>query len=204
MAEAAPRRYMPTLAMAAEILEDQGWPCHLVVPEPDRIYLGARLYAGQKDLSPDILYLLTEETAGIFPVDRYSFVSVVSVSGAANHILCPGRDAAAVMALLAELFNRFREQEAAMDRLVMASGSLDELCQLGQELGGCPVCIHDDWFIIIANKRLRFQSTIFIKFFLYSVLSSNKFSRFAILIIVFFSNCRSLNIIFINNYRLSI
>ena len=40
-----------------------------------------------------------------------------------------------------------------MDRLVMASGSLDELCQLGQELGGCPVCIHDDWFIIIAMSR---------------------------------------------------
>ena len=153
MASAELRRYLPSIAMAAEEFEALGWPCHVTAPEPDRAYRGARLYSGQKELDEDVLYLLTEETADSFPVDRYAFVSVVSVAGSANHILVPGRDGVRVLEVLTELFGRYREQEAAMDRLVMTSGSLDELCQLGEDLSGCPVCIHDDWFIIVAMSR---------------------------------------------------
>ena len=143
-------RYLPTMGMLAEEFDRKGWNHRLTEPDPAHIYRGVALYTGQRPLQRDLVYLLPEGAGKEFPTDEFAFVAVESVAGKANHILCPLRKKEEVLALLLETFDRYREQEARMDRLVMSGGSLDALCALGEELGGNPVCIHDDWFIIIA------------------------------------------------------
>lgn len=144
----APLRLLPTLPMIEDDLRRSGWDCALHCARPERSYRGIRLYHGQ-ELQQDVLYLLhPEETR--FPVDEYAFLSSVPRAGRGDHLICPGLTDAEIMDGVLEIFSRFREWEDAIDLLSYRNSSLQELCELGAKLLGNPVCIHDDWFIMVA------------------------------------------------------
>lgn len=143
-------RLIPTADMVARELEDNGISCQLHVPHPELSYRAFFPYTGQPRLEPDILYLVMPEYEHSFPRDGFSCVCTRNLATRENRICCPGRTHGELMQRLGELYCRLADQEARLNQLVFSGGSLDELCQLGQELTGCPVCIHDDWFILIA------------------------------------------------------
>lgn len=142
----------PTLDMIAEELEDALWECQRSTPLPDQTYRGVLPYTGQSRLDPGILYLVKPEQGSAFP-EGYSCVSSRRVSGWGNRLCFPGKSEDAILQQLLELFCRLRDQEAQLNRLVFSGGSLEELCRLGQSLTGKAVCIHDDWFLLIAMSE---------------------------------------------------
>lgn len=145
----APLRLLPTLPMIEDALRRSGWVCRMHCHQPDRSYRGIRLYHGQTDLQSDVLYLIhPEETR--FPLDDYAYLSTVPRGGGADHLLCPACDHAQIMDRVLEIFSQFREWEDAIELLLYRNSSLQELCELGAKLLGNPVCIHDDWFIMVA------------------------------------------------------
>lgn len=143
-------RLNPTMDMVAEELEDGHWECQRIIPFPEKKYRGVLPYTGQARLDEHILYLVGPELAERFPGGEYSCVSTRRVPGQGNRLCCPGRTDQQLLQSLLELFCRLQEQEAQFNQLVFSGGSLDALCQLGQELTGNAVCIHDDWFVMIA------------------------------------------------------
>ena len=67
-------------------------------------------------------------------------------------ILCPGVAQADVLDALIEIFRRFQAQERQLDELVYRNAGLRELCEAGAALLDNPICIHDDWFVMIARS----------------------------------------------------
>lgn len=151
-----PLRLLPTLPMIVDDLTRSGWSCQLHCARPDRSYRGIRLYHGQQELHEDVLYLLHPEEDR-FPVDDYAFLSTVPRSGRADRLICPGHSDAEIMDGVQEVFSRFREWEDAIELLVYRGSGLQELCELGAELLENPVCIHDDWFIMVAMSAATAQ-----------------------------------------------
>ena len=145
-------RLLPTMETVEEAFSLAGWKLSAHIPHPDRSYSGVRLFIGQQLLQEDVLYILRPEE-GCFPADRFSYICTTSLSGAANHLCCPDAGAEEVLDFLLELFSRYREQEAQIDRLTYGNAGLQELCQLGECLLENPVCIHDDWFIVIGMSQ---------------------------------------------------
>lgn len=143
-------RLNPTMDMVAEELEDGHWECQRSIPFPEKKYRGVLPYTGQPRLDESILYLVGPELAERFPADEHSCVSSRRIPGRGNRLCCPGQTDEQILQRLLELFCRLQEQEAQLNQLVFSGGSLDALCQLGQELTGNAVCIHDDWFVMIA------------------------------------------------------
>ena len=145
----APLRLLPTLPMIADALQRSGQACTLSCQQTGQSYRGIRLYHGQPELRADVLYLLhPEETR--FPQDYYAYLSTVPRDGGADHLICPDCSDAQIMDRVLEIFSQFREWEDAIDLLVYRGSGLQELCELGAKLLENPVCIHDDWFIMVA------------------------------------------------------
>lgn len=142
----------PTLDMIAGELERSGWECQCATPFPDQSYRLVLPYTGQSPLDPGILYFVQPEQAEAFP-EGYGCVSARPVPGRGNRLRCPGKGGEAILQRLLELFCRLRDQEAQLNRLVFSGGSLEELCRLGQALTGKALCIHDDWFIVVAMSE---------------------------------------------------
>ena len=144
-----PLQLLPTLPMLAESLQEAGWPCEMNLSEETRHYRGIRLYHPRQPLHKDVLYLLRPGEDS-FPVDSYSYLSSVPRPGRANHLLVPEHPDEEILDQLLEIFSQFQAWEDAVDRLLYRNASLQELCDLGAELLGNPVCIHDDWFVMMA------------------------------------------------------
>lgn len=142
-----PLRLMPTMPMLAEFLRQCAWNCEAVITDESQIYRGIRLYHHQT-LQKDVVYLLRPEETD-FPFDSYSYLSAVSHGGKANHLVVPQRQDAEIMDQLLEVFSQFQSWENAIDLLVYRNANLQELCELGAELLENPVCIHDDWFVMM-------------------------------------------------------
>lgn len=145
-------RLLPTMPMIVEAFLEAGWECCGEVKNTQQVYRGIRLYHGQTELQPDVLYLLRPEETR-FPVNDYSYLSAVPISGAANHFICPGRADEMILDFVLELFSEFQQKEQMIDQLTYRKQGLQELCQLGASLLENPVCIHDDWFMMIAMSR---------------------------------------------------
>lgn len=149
MDTARPLQLLPALPMIAEELEKYGWVCHMTLADPDQRYRGVRLYHRKQILQKDVLYLLRPTEEG-FPFDEFSYVSTADHSGKANHLVCPVFPDEEVLDQLLEIFARYRTWEEAMDLLLYRNASLQELCELGAQILENPVCIHDDWFVMMA------------------------------------------------------
>lgn len=142
-------RLVPTMPMLAESLTQAGWICETVLSDEHQSYRGIRLYHRQQDLQKDVLYLL-RPTEREFPFDDYSYLSSVAHPGRANHLICPDHPDEEILDQLLEVFSRFRSWEEAIDLLIYRNAPLQELCELGARLLENPVCIHDDWFVMMA------------------------------------------------------
>ena len=145
-------RLLPTMGVIVEAFRDAGWACEGWIRDPQQIYRGIRLYHGQKALQPDVLYLL-RPTEGNFPTEEFSYISGVPIGGGANHFVCPDQADEKILDFVLELFADFQQQEQMLDQLIYRHAGLQELCQLGSRLLGNPVCIHDDWFMVIAMSQ---------------------------------------------------
>lgn len=141
-------RYLPTMEIISEELTLAGWQYTTSIPNKQFSYRSVRLFTGQKELHPDILYALRPDEMN-FPTDRYSYICVTPTEGSANHICCQDQSPEAVLDLLLELFYRCQNQESLIDQLCFSGGTLQDLCDLGAELFENPVFIHDDWFILL-------------------------------------------------------
>ncbi len=145
-------RMMPTMPMLVEAFREAGWECDAQIRDPQQSYCGIRLYHGQRDLRPDVLYLLRPGERG-FPTEEFSYLSAAPIPGAANHFLCPEQADEKILDFVLEIFSQFQQWERMIDQLVYRKASLQELCQLGARLLENPVCIHDDWFMMIAISQ---------------------------------------------------
>ena len=145
-------RLQPTLEVIAEEFALSGWQCHACIHDAHTPYRNVRLFTGQTQLQPDILYALRPgETR--FPVHDYSYVCTTEIHGSASHLYCPELSAEALLDFLLDLFDHCQQQESLINQLTYRGTSLQELCELGAELLENPVCIHDDWFIMIGMSR---------------------------------------------------
>ena len=145
-------RLQPTMEVIEEEFTLSGWQCQLHIRTENTPYRNVRLFTGQTQLQRDILYALRPGESG-FPSDDYDYVCTTPVPGRANHIFCPDMPPETLLVVLMELFDRFQHQESMIDHLAYRSATLQELCELGAELLDNPVCIHDDWFIMIGMSR---------------------------------------------------
>lgn len=144
-----PLQLMPTLPMLAESLAQMGWACEMTLPDPGQSYRGIRLYHRRQELRQDVLYLL-RPTERDFPVDTHSYLCSVDLPGKANHMICPGHPDEVILDQILEVFSQFHGWQEAMDLLLYRGAGLQELCELGAQVLGNPVCIHDDWFVMTA------------------------------------------------------
>lgn len=145
-------RILPNMNVLAESFSEAGWECQAQIREPQQSYRSIRLYHGQQELKTDVLYLLRPEEKR-FPTDEFSYICSEQKPGAANHIICPGQLDEQIMDLVLELFSEYQQWEQMIDQLVFRKNGLHELCQLGAALLENPVCIHDDWFMMIAMSQ---------------------------------------------------
>lgn len=142
----------PTLPLLAEELTSLSIPVTGNYQGATTGYSGIRRYQGQP-LRQDLLYLLTPEDAGDFPVDRVAYISIGTVPGKAEHLCCPRELGAAAEDLLRDLFDQLQEAANQINGLIYRGATLDDLCELGETLLENPVAIHDNWFMILARSR---------------------------------------------------
>ena len=145
-------RLLPTMEIIEEAFLLAGWDCTAAIPESNKTYRNVRLYTGKQPLLKDVLYTLRPGETD-FPTDDYAYICSTPLEGKANHICCHDVKAEILLDFLLELFSQFQQNEMRIDQLSYRGGSLQELCQLGEDLLENPVCIHDDWFILIGISR---------------------------------------------------
>lgn len=151
-----PMRLLPTLAMLADCLSRDGWNCEMFLSDPSQSYRSIRLYHRQPVLHQDVLYLL-RPTETEFPVDEYSYLCAEPRPGRANHLICPDYPDEQILDQVLEVFSQFESWEDSIDLLLYRNASLQELCELGAQILENPVCIHDDWFVVMAMTKDYFQ-----------------------------------------------
>lgn len=142
----------PTLSMLAGELEHLGIYCLSEGQLSQETFRSVCLFTGTVPV-PGILYILRTEDASRFPVDQCPYICCQPVSGESAHLFCPGQDAYALLATLTELFARWQFWEQQLDQLVYQNVSLHDICQVGESILECPICIHDDWFIMLAMSQ---------------------------------------------------
>lgn len=140
-------RLHPTLPILADELRLAGVRCTCRAADGSRTFSGVRLWRGGMEARPDIVYVAP---SGVLPPEGCAAAASSPIPGRPDVLCCPGQEPEALLNLLLEIFGRFREREMMMDQLICRSGSLQELCDLGASMLDNPVCIHDDWFIMIA------------------------------------------------------
>lgn len=146
-------RLRPDLTMIAEELNACGISCRVAGEAQDRNIRGVRLFSGTAALREDMLYILRPEDLGKFPRDEYAYLCTVPASGTATHLYCPDGDPDRLLDFLLELFSRLQQMEMDMDELVYQNANIQAFCEAGAVMLENPICVHDDWFIMIAMTR---------------------------------------------------
>lgn len=145
-------RLQPNMPSLVEAFQSAGWACQAQIQNPQQRYRSIRLYHGQRELQADVLYLLRPSEHG-FPTDRFSYICAEPKAGDANHFICPGQPDEQIMDFILELFSEYQQWEQMIDQLIFSKDGLQELCRIGARLLENPVCIHDDWFMMIAMSQ---------------------------------------------------
>jgi sugar diacid utilization regulator len=145
-------RLLPNMPCLVEAFLEAGWECRAQIQDTRQNYRSIRLYHGQRELQPDVLYLLRPTETG-FPTDHFSYICAEPIKGDANHFICPGQPDEQILDFILELFSRYQQWEQMIDQLIFSKDGLQELCQIGARLLENPVCIHDDWFMMIAMSQ---------------------------------------------------
>jgi len=142
----------PTLEMIAGELAQLGITCHCHGIRETEGFRAVGLYRGGEP-ERGMLYFLMPGDEASFPVDRAPYLCAGPVSGKAPHLTFPGQAAAAALGSVMELFARYQDWERKLDELVYRNAGLQELCEAGARMLENPICIHDDWFIMIAMSQ---------------------------------------------------
>ena len=152
MDDGALKHLHPTLEMLAEELNRMGLTCRVERPAGKQGFRGARRFAPGTPLPKDVICVLGPADAARFGDNVHACVSTVPLSGRGGCILCLNRAPEDVLDALLAIFDRCREMEGMLDELVYRNGDLRQLCELGAGLLDNPLCIHDDWFVMIARS----------------------------------------------------
>lgn len=147
-----PGGLFPSLSILADELAALGVPVTARIRDGHARFSGIRLYRGQP-LLPGLLYLLSPESSRDFPVDEVPYLSVDTVPGAADHLCCPGAETMALLEQVQGLFDFFQRSANQINALIYQGASLDDLCELGEQILGNPLFIHDNWFLIIGRSH---------------------------------------------------
>ena len=142
----------PTLEMLAEALNLAGLTCRVAREAQGLRFRGARRFSTLAMPAPDVICVVGAEDVAAFRGSDHACVSAAPVPGKGGCILCMNRAPDALLNALLEIFERCREMEARMDELVYGNADPRQLCELGAELLENPVCIHDDWFVMVARS----------------------------------------------------
>lgn len=142
----------PTLDMIAAELRRLGYSCRQSAEADGRKFRGAGLWRGGVP-QEGILYLVLPGEEKDFPVEEIPFVTTGIISGAGAYLSCPGKAPGELLAVLLELFSRLQSWQLQLDEMVYRNAPLPELCEVGARMLDNPVCIHDDWFIMIAMSQ---------------------------------------------------
>ena len=152
MAERELKHLYPTLDMLAEALNLAGFPCRVLRDAGTRRFRGARRFSPGALPAPDIICVVDSRDAKAFRSVEHACVSASQIPGKGGCILCMNQSPDALLDALLEIFERCREMEARVDELIYRNADPRQLCELGAELMGNPICIHDDWFVMVARS----------------------------------------------------
>ena len=152
MAERELKHLYPTLEMLAEALNLAGFPCRVARSAGTRRFRGARRFTANGTFPPDVICVVDPRDAAAFRSAEHACVSAVPFSGKGGCILCMNQSPDALLDALLEIFERCRETEARVDELIYRNADPRQLCELGAELLENPICIHDDWFVMVARS----------------------------------------------------
>lgn len=138
------------MQMIADGLEELDLDFELRV-DSDRPCLRRYLvYCGQKQLSPDTLYIIPEGCGDGFPTDDYDYLSIAHLSGKAPHISGINLSLSQVLNEIIAIFQSYQDLELKLSHILTDGGSLTDLCRVGSEFFHNPIYIHDDMFTVIA------------------------------------------------------
>lgn len=142
-------RLLPNMEVLEEELRLAGIECRSQPGALRRTLGGVRLWRSGMEVRGDLVYVAGEE----LPPEGCALVTAGQAPGRPDTICCSGVGAEELLNLLLEVFGRFREQELMIDQLVCRGASLQELCDLAAVILENPVCIHDDWFILVGMSQ---------------------------------------------------
>jgi len=142
----------PTLEMLAEELNREGFTCRVERGAGERGFRGARRFSPGAAPAADVILVVGPEDAAGFRGSAHACVSTVPVNSRGGCILCLNRQSGEVLDALLGIFDRCHDMEAELDDLVYRSADPRLLCELGARLMDNPICIHDDWFVMIARS----------------------------------------------------
>ena len=137
----------PTLAMLAEDLNRAGLSCRMAGEDDARFHCARRYRRAAP--SEGTLYVFAPGEDARFPAAQAG-----SACGGPQGalLLCAGCAPEALLDRLIDLFEEYWQMEARLDGLVYRNASLQALCELGAALMENPICIHDDWFVMVGQS----------------------------------------------------
>ena len=152
MEERELKHLYPTLEMLAEELNLAGFTCRVVREAGELRFRGARRVSGQGLPAQDVICVAGPEDAAILRGSDHACVTTTPVAGKGGCILSMNRTPEALLDALLDIFERCREMEVDIDGLVYRGADPRQLCELGAALLENPICIHDDWFVMVARS----------------------------------------------------
>ena len=141
------------LQMILDPMDDLLWEYHARLDGDTAIFRSCLIFCGQSKLSSDVLYLVPEEWISQFPIHQHPYVTTADLEGKAPHICGIQKSFTEVANLVLATFQRYREFEAELNRIITRSGDLTSLCCVASVFFQNPVYIHDDMFSVLAASH---------------------------------------------------
>ncbi len=139
-----------SVQMIADSLDELFWNFTLETKGDTPCLRCCQVYCGQAELQEDILYLIPEGMGQGFPVDSYRYVAWEDIAGKVPHIRSLRRPIYETLNQIVAIFQRYRDFESRLNRIVTDGGSLTDLCRAGSDFFRNPIYIHDNMFSVIA------------------------------------------------------
>ena len=139
-----------SVQMIADSLDELFWDFTLETAGDTPCLRCCQVYCGQAGLQEDILYLIPEGMGQGFPVDSYRYVAWEDIAGKVPHIRSLRRPIYETLNQIVAIFQRYRDFESRLNRIVTDGGSLTDLCRAGSDFFRNPIYIHDNMFSVIA------------------------------------------------------
>ena len=150
-----PGRILLNTQIIADELTDMKWQFFLNSKDKTPTLRGLGLYTGQAELDEGIIYILARGRSKGFPVDRFPYITSENIFGTAPHIRGIDRPDVEIVNAVIGIFERYHQFEAEISDVLLANGSLNDLCAVGIKYFHNPVYIHDRMFTVIALPEYK-------------------------------------------------